>query len=123
MVQIQFLTRVSAVTVLTGTLVSRIDIVAAEANLPFRNSIVTYQENDSRHPDNAVNQSYRLVPHRDGEITPAIEVKGLILRVNGFCNPLIKEDEGTTHRSDMDGKIGPIEDQDLGIEHGIARCC
>ena len=122
MVEIQFMPRVSPVAVLAGEFVSCVDIIAAEANLSFRNSIVTDQQNDSRHPDNAVHQSDRVIPHRDGEIAPAIEVKGLILVVNGFCNSLVKEGKGATHRSDMDREIGTIEDQNLGIEQGIVRC-
>lgn len=115
MVQIQVMAGQLPPTVLADTFIPCINIVSAEPDLTLRDSVIPHEKDHSWHTYNSINQSNRIVSHRDREVTPAIEVKGLILFIHGSRNALIKEGEGTADRGDMDGKIGAIQDQDLSI--------
>jgi len=95
MVQVKLIAREPSPAVLTGAVIPGIDVVPAETDLTFRDAIIAHQEYDSRNPDDPIDQSDGLILYRDGEITPAIEIKRLILVVHCPCNPLIKEGKST----------------------------
>jgi len=37
----------------------------------------------------------------------------------GLCNPLIEKHEGAANRGNVDGQIGTVENQDLGVQYAI----
>lgn len=119
MVQVEFMSRIFPPAILTGTLISRIDIKAAKPDLSLGDSVIPDKKNNSRHPDDPVNQPDIFVIHRNREITPALKIERLILVVHRVRNPLIKERKGTTHRRDVDRKVRAIEHQNLRVEHRI----
>ena len=97
MIQIEFITRELPPTVLAGTFVPGIDVIAAEADLPLRHPVISYEEDHSGHAYNPVDQPYGFITDRNGEVTPAFKIKGLILFVHCSGDPLIEEGEGPAH--------------------------
>jgi hypothetical protein len=86
-----------------------------------RDPLVGRQQQHPRHADEASHHAHALVMSLDSEVAPAREVEGVILLVDRPCHPLVQERKGAFDRSHMDGKVGPVEDQDLAIEQGHPR--
>ena len=119
MIEIEFLARQSPAAVLAGAFIAGVDIIAAEAHLALGHAVVAHQQDHPRHANDAIDHADGLVVGGDREIAPAVEIEGLILFVDRFGDALVEQHEGAPNRSDMDRQIGPIEDQDLGIENRI----
>ena len=102
-VEVKLLSGKPAATVLAGAFISGVDVVPAEANLSFGHPIVTYQQDDPWNPDYAIDQTDGFVMDRDGEVAPTVEIKSLILLVNGSGDSLVQQNKGPTNRGDVDG--------------------
>ncbi len=118
-IEIEFLARQPPAAVLASQLIAGIDIKAAEANLAFGHAVVAHQQYHPRHANDAIDHADGLVVGGDRKIAPAVEIEGLILFVYRFGDALVEQHEGALHRGDMDRQVGPIEDQDLGVENRI----
>jgi len=57
--------------------------------------------------------------NRDRELAPAVEIKSLVLLVDGLGDSLIEEHEGAPNRCNMNGQIGAVENQDFGVQYAI----
>lgn len=120
-VQVEFVPRPSLAAILAGALIAGIDVISAKANLALGHPIITDQQNDPRNPDYPVDHAYGLIMHGNRQIAPALKIESLVLLVYRFSNALIQQGEGAANGSNMDGQIGTIENQYLGIKDGINR--
>src|SRR5262245_20341797 len=121
MIQVQFVARQFPSTILACALVAGVDIIATEANMPLRDAIIAHEKDDARDADRAIDHADGFVVHRNRKVTPAIEVERLILLVYRPSNALIKQREGSPYRSNMNGQIRAVEDEDFGIEKGMTQ--
>ena len=120
MVEVEVLPGKSFPTVLTGTVISCINIKAAEANLSLGHPIIPDNKNHPRYPYDTVHQSDGFIMNGYRKITPAMKIEGLILLVYGSGKPLIEKIKGPAHGGDMNRKIGAIQHEHLGVEHCTA---
>src|SRR6266496_1804619 len=121
MVEIQLMPRQPPAAILTNTLIAGINVVTAETHLPLRNAIVSNQQNNPGNADYTIDQTNGLIVGGDRYIAPTVKVEGLVLFVDRPCDALIEKHKCTSHRGNMNGQIGSIENQDLGIEDAIGR--
>src|SRR5262249_326303 len=101
--------------VLAAVLVAGVDVEAAEADRPAWYPIVRQEKDHPRNADRPVDQADRIFFRR--QIRPALEVERPILVVDRVGDPLIQERQRTANERNVDGKIGSVENQDLGIEY------
>ena len=68
-------------------------------------ALVRSQKKHPRDADDAVDDSQALVLDLDRQIAPTVEVKGVVLLVNGFRYALIKQRKRAFNRGNMNGKV------------------
>jgi len=120
-IQVELMARPSLTAVLAGAFVPGVNVVSAEANLALGYSVITHQKDDTWNPNRPIDHADRFVMHGYREVTPTFEIKGLVLRIHGFGDSLVKQDESPAHRGDVDRQIRTIKNQYLGIEYRIDR--
>src|ERR1700693_6656409 len=100
MVEIQLCARQFLVAVLAGVAVAGEDVEARESHVALGHALVSGQQKDPRHSDEAVYDSQPLVLNFNRQIAPTIEVEGVILLVDRLGNALIKQRKRAFYRRD-----------------------
>ena len=116
-IEIQIRAGEAAPAILAGVAIARIDIEPAEAYVTFRHAIVGNEQDHSWHPHGSIDQSDGLVIDRAGKRRPTLEVEGLVLLVHRASDTLIEKRARAPDRSDVDRQVGPVQNQDLGVQY------
>jgi hypothetical protein len=90
-VEIQLRAREALTTVLTGVFVPGKNIKTAETHMPFRNTIIGYEQNDARDANDMVRQTDSVFVQGCRERAPALEVKSAVLLVHRFGDALVEQ--------------------------------
>jgi len=103
--------------ILAGILIPGKNIEPAETDSPLGHPVIGDQEDDPRDFDHPVHEPYRFIIPLNGDLAPALVVKGLILGVHGFGQARVKEAKSPPNRSDVDGQERFVQHQDMGVNH------
>jgi hypothetical protein len=95
-------------TVLTGVVVTRVDVEAGEANVPLGHSLVRREQQDPGDANESAHGSKAFVMNLDSQVSPAIEIEGVVLLVNGASDALVEQRKSAFYRGNMDRQVGPI---------------
>ena len=121
MIQVELVPRQPATTVLAGGLVTGIDIVAAEPDLPLGHAVVLDQEHDPWHTHHMVDQSHGFLVDRNRKVAPPLEVEGLVSFVDHPGDAQVEQREGSAYRRDVYREIRTIQHQHLCVHRGTAH--
>src|SRR5215472_7479285 len=100
-IEIEVRARQFLMAILAGVAVAGEDVEARESHVALGYALIGSQQQDPRHADEAVYDPEALVLDFDRQRQPAVEIKGVILLVNGLGNALIKQRKCSFYRSNV----------------------
>ena len=104
-------------TVLARVAIARIDVDAAEADVPLGHLVKRLKQDDTRYPDPAPHDADAFVLSADGELRPRVEVERLVLLVHRFRDALIQKRERSPRRRDVNRQVRAIQNQYGRVQH------
>lgn len=115
MVEVQLGARESFCAVLAGVSITRVDVLAAEADVTTGHPVVTGQLNHPGNRHGAADEAESRGPRR-ADLTPAIETEGFVGRIDGPRGFRIEKDARASHRGHMNRQKTAVQDQSLARE-------
>ena len=113
MVQVQLGPHEPLLAVLTGVTVSHVNVGPAEANPSTRETIVGFEDDNTRHSNGASRGSDGFIIFIDLQTHPILKAMLLIVSVQRECDTNIKHGEGSAGPDDIHRLVVTIQHQDL----------
>lgn len=95
--------------VLARVFIPRKNIIPAEAHLFFRESIVNLQKNDPGYFHGFSDHADGFVVLFDRELSPTLEIEGLVFLIDGFCHAEVNHAKRSLDRRHLDRHEGAVK--------------